>query len=226
MQRYDTMPPSKTPRAIHIFAPAAASTHADNSCYRMLPGRWGDQEGNCSGAEEYVSVPSVLKQLRLAPNTTESAVCALTAAFCARFTESAAAVRRGAGLPSATAFYGHGFSNMLAAPGRLIRDKRNDWQWMVGRSLGRHTREEVCGSTGFGAFPKAADAIYCGGVDQATWMSAPGLPLTRHPCMPGEGWQGIHVYNEYAMLMRAQLVLNSIHSAEVQMPLNHGGTAT
>ena len=32
--------------------------------------------------------------------------------------------------------------------------------------------------------------------------------------MPGERWNGIHIYNEYGQLMRVQLLLNSILRAE------------
>jgi hypothetical protein len=106
---------------VHVFGPAAGTWHVDGEsrtleCYEMLPGRWGNGTADCKGVSEYVDGAAKLLNndgpvgqllgrsvaTTAAPNTTESAACDVTAAFCARFVGGAAAIRRGALLQPGT----------------------------------------------------------------------------------------------------------------------------
>ena len=91
----------------------------------------------------------------------------------------------------------------------------NNWQATVAHAINPRTRDEACGAL----FPDErqsnhVDGIHCTYMDQTELLRVPGTFAERAECAPGEDKQGLHVYNEYAQLMRVQLVLNSIRRAE------------
>ena len=64
---------------------------------------------------------------------------------------------------------------------------------------------------------RVAWCIGFGQVDQTTYMrSSVDAPSVRHPCMPSDGWAGIHIMNEEAQLARVQTLLNAIWRAETR----------
>lgn len=186
----NAMPSSVTPRAIHVFGPAAASWHVgyDNTeCYKLLPGRWGNGTTDCAGTAEYVNVSRIQRALNNhgVPNTTETAACAVTAAFCSRFVSAAAGIRRAALIPASTPFYAHGLSNILGNRGvvRWRFDQHNPWQTLVARALNSATRREMCAPSCLSDLDTAPqDGIFCSGVSEIS----PGtgsclLELCCHP---------------------------------------------
>jgi hypothetical protein len=167
------MPPSVTPRAVHFFGPAAATWHIGNvhnpECFQMLPGRWGNSSASCQGAAEYAGGALAHHgpyDPKSRPNTSESAACEITAAFCSRFVSGGAvAIRKSTPSLSArtTALYGHGLSSVMARPGVVSYKfhELNPWQTRVARALNPATRPAMCGSDLYSA---PSDGIFCGGV--------------------------------------------------------------
>ena len=115
------MPPSVSPRAVHVFGPAAATWHVRPECYQMIPGRWGgEQQAECEGAAKYVGGDHDQRAAEdghegvagregrnvstaaLVEAESDAAACEVTAAFCARFVNAAASIRQATLLPAHT----------------------------------------------------------------------------------------------------------------------------
>lgn len=113
---------------------------------------WGGWNATCAGAEEFASHPAIQRALaaQKVPNTTDAAACALSAAFCARFTEAVPLARAAFKLPRAAKLFGHGMSNVLAETGsRHGFDHDNLWQLRVAAALNRTARLTHAAPPGF-----------------------------------------------------------------------------
>lgn len=230
----EQMPPSRVPRAVHMFAPAAATWHAHmgdgGACGAMLPGRWGSWNVTCAGAEKFAGHPDVQRALAAGqpPNATDTAACALTAAFCARFAAAVPLATAASRLPPTAKVYGHGMSNVLAETGsRKGFDRDNRWQLRVASALNPTARAAMCSSAGLQMLSGSSEGL-CRGLDQTSWMEQPPGSGRRASCVVADGWArgaGLHTSVAGAMMLRVQLLLNAVEAAEPEQshPVNSSG---
>ena len=114
-------------------------------------------------------------------------------------------------------------TNVLATPGHSQNDRFNSFMLNVAHATSSGSTNTCNANATTTSQTTVANqrkydhekGISCGFHDQTTFMSANTTSISvRTDCMPGEGWNGIHIYNEYGQLMRVQLLLNSILRAE------------
>ena len=214
----EQMPISKEATSIHIFHPVAASWHQcvpPNGQDRM---NWTKLEPSCE-LNQAVSLES--------HDDTQEVACRLISDFCPRFENATINVND----ESSSIYHNytkpplhiHGLTNVLSSRGVVQNDVFNSWMLRIAHATSsgssnickQSLRTGVSKRKFYSSNNGGGGVTSCGFHDQTTWMSInSSSPNVRADCMPSDGWAGIHIYNEYAQLMRVQLLLNSILKAE------------